>query len=694
MTDVVALQARLARVVASEEALRAAREQQGTNSGSPAPSASGLPAPTQEQRLLKSLDMEFEEEWTRLRHSSGSALGDQLAGAKLDEGDSSGSPVDVSPTGARSTWRSSIKTASPAAAQESAVRQGAEGVPTPTTPGSPTAVLQLELPAIDRVSYGHAFSVAPLALPDADAVASAAGVMVPTDTPVLARLSFAERRAYAADAAAFAHRLADDTRLLGEGWLGVRFAVSGLARFGQVRGARLRALTWLSARLKPGAPLSGDALDAALNSDALPLAVRALAIANAEAGRDDAVADAACGLCAALVERTPGGAPAHVIAAAGGISACVDALRRPKGPHSAAARLLCALVCRPSASQDAGAESSLSMSDADANEASSVAADERAASAVSLGAVPVLAAVIAAATPGSTAAASPTASAPGILNASASPAAASDVVLPHCLGVLCALARAPGSATAALDPVGGIETFGAALHACWDTASGSTIIPAPAVQRLGIACAAACCAIASHSTDWAARLASCGGTSCVACLMTCCESSARVQRDGCAALRHMATASSTAATTMGECKAISAAVAALRAHPDDPDVAQAAAKALACAAASAAPSCVPNNTAAVKCGGIEALVAALARHKDHPSVLDAGYRAIYAYVFHSGGVVHALERVSATPGGRECLLVAVGAVAVGPGARDQCLSAMGVLNQAASALRAQSGDEK
>lgn len=143
---------------------------------------------------------------------------------------------------------------------------------------------------------------------------------------------------------------------------------------------------------------------------------------------------------------------------------------------------------------------------------------------------------------------------------------------------------------------------------------------------------------------------------------------------------------------MGDVKAISAAVAALRAHPDDGDVVQAAAKALA-AAAGSTPACVANNSAAVKCGGIEALVAALTAHRDHPSVVDAGYRALYAYAFHSGGVVHALERVSATQGGRECLLVAVGAVAVGPGARDQCLTAMGVLHQAASALRTQTGED-
>jgi hypothetical protein len=683
MSDAATLQARLARVVASEEALRAAREQQAAVPASPASPQAAAPgtgtlssgAPSVEQRLLKFLDLEFEEEWTRLRLAATTALG--AGGTSSGDGpDSPASPSDPS----RRTWRGL------GAAPVPAPGSGADGSPPQAAPdqvappGSP--MLRLELPPPDKTSYGHAFNVTPLALPDADAVASAAGVVVLTSAPLLSRLSFAERRSYAADAAAFAHRLAEDTRLLlGEGGAGVRYAVAGLARYSQVRGARVRALTWLAARLKPGAPLSVEALSAALDSDALPLAVRALFAASSGASSssslagtgpqwDEPMVEAACSVCAALVERTAGGAPAQVITANGGLAACIDTLKRPGGPHGNAARLLCALVARhddhllapatPAEGLDGGASSS--------------GADERAAQAVALGCVPVIGAVIAAV-------ASPS------LTSSTAPVAG-EVVLPHCLGVLCACALAPQAATAALDPVGGVETLGAALRGCWMSAGS---IPGTKVHRMGIASASACASAAAHSPDWAARLAACGAPACLAVLMEACETSARVQRDGCAALRHMASASADVAASMGACKAISAAIAAMRAHPDDGEVAQAAAKALACAAGTA-PGQVANNGAAVAAGGIEALVAAVLRHKDSPSVLEAGYRALYAYVFNSGGVVYALEKVSAIPRGRESLLVAIGAVAVGPGARDQCMSAMGVLSQATSALRAGSDD--
>ena len=688
MSDAAALQARLARVVASEEALRAAREQQAAVPASPPSPQTAAPgtlgSPSVEQRLLKSLDLEFEEEWTRLRHSS-TALADKLAtsalaggtaGSSGDGPDSPASPPDPS----RRTWRGLGSTGAPGAGGDSSPPVAAPDQAAP--PGSP--VLRLELPPPEKTSYGHAFNSIPLALPDSDAAASSAGVVVLTSAPLLSRLSFAERRSYAADAAAFAHRLVEDTRLLlGEGGAGVRFAVAGLARFGQVRGARVRALTWLAARLKPGAPLSVEALAAALDSDALPLAVRALFAASSATSSssslagtgpqwDEPMVEAACSVCAALVERTAGGAPAQVITANGGLAACVDTLKRPGGPHGTAARLLCALVSRhddhlvapatPAEGLDGGVD------------IRTAGADERAAQAVALGCVPVLGAVIAAA-------ASPS------LTSSTAPVAG-EVVLPHCLGVLCACARAPQAATAALDPVGGVETLGAALRACWMSAGN---IPGAMVHRVGIASASACASAAAHSPDWAARLAACGAPACVAVLMEACETSARVQRDGCAALRHMASASADVAASMGACKAIAAAIAAMRALPDDGDVAQAAAKALACAAGTA-PGLVANNGAAVAAGGIEALVAAVLRHKDSPSVLEAGYRALYAYVFNSGGVVYALEKVSAIPRGRECLLVAIGAVAVGPGARDQCMSAMGVLSQAISALRAGSDD--
>ena len=693
MSDAAALQARLARVVASEEALRAAREQQAAVPASPPSQQTAAPpgtlsSPSAEQRLLKSLDLEFEEEWTRLRHSS-SGLAEKFGsaaalGAPGGPGGAEGpdSPVSPPPDPSRRTWRGL------GSAGSGPPGPGADGTrpPEPAADQAPASPLRLELPPPERTSYGHAFNVTPLALPDADAAASAAGVVVLTSAPLLSRLSFAERRAYAADAAAFAHRLVEDTRLLGEGGAGVRFAVAGLARFGQVRGARVRALTWLAARLKPGAPLSVEALAAALDSDALPLAVRALFAASSATSStsslagtgpqwDEPMVDAACSVCAALVERTAGGAPAQVITANGGLAACVETLKRTGGPHGTAARLLCALVSRHDDHQLAPATPAEGLDGSGSSvDSRSAGADERAAQAVALGCVPVLGAVIASA-------ASPS------LTASTAPVAG-EVVLPHCLGVLCACARAPQSAQAALDPVGGVETLGSALRACWMSAGN---IPGAMVFRVGIACAAACASTASHSPDWAARLAACGAPACVALLMEACETSPRVQRDGCAALRHMASASADVAASMGSCKAIAAAIAAMRAHPDDGEVAQAAAKALACAAGTA-PGQVANNQAAVAAGGIEALVAAVLRHKDSPSVLEAGYRALYAYVFNSGGVVYALEKVSAIPRGRECLLVAIGAVAVGPGARDQCMAAMGVLSQATSALRAGSDD--
>ena len=577
-------------------------------------------------RLLKSLDFEFEEELVRLRERARDAQAQAASLASLAVTEPGLVLQPQQPLRTRRAWHSSA---------------GRSPGPSGDDPSVGETDCSLVVPPAESTAYARGF-YPPSLPPHAHAPEDASQKAVPpTVAPAVTRLSFAERRAYAGDAAAFAWRLAEDTALLADGQAGVRFAVAGLARYQFVPGVQQRALSWLSSRLRPGAPLAAEALAAAHSSDVLQLAI---AVMDAEPPTQ--AFDAACGLCAALVDRL-GDAPAQKVAQAGGLNRCLLALRSPaahtvaagsqRGARmEAAARLLCALVRR---GEGEGADAA--------------AADARAASAVSLQAVPVLGASLA------------------TCGLSSDPAQAAQAAL----GVLAALALAPCRAEA-FDPVGGVEAFATALKA-----ANATITP-----RLAAAAAAAALSLAAQSSDWAARLAACGAAASLSALMAACEAHSGVQRDCCTALRHLANSNDFVKASMAAAGAVAAAIAALRAHNADCDVSAAALKALACFSAAQS-----NNVLAVSRGGIEACVYAIRNHKDAPSVLENATVALYAFAFNSGGVVQALEKVSACPHGREALLVAVGAVAVGPGARDQCMSAMAVLQQTTAAFKAVEG---
>jgi hypothetical protein len=172
--------------------------------------------------------------------------------------------------------------------------------------------------------------------------------------------------------------------------------------------------------------------------------------------------------------------------------------------------------------------------------------------------------------------------------------------------------------------------------------------------------------------------------------MAATETHAKVQRDGCAALRHLAATSAEALSGMAEAGAVAAAIASLRAHPADAVVVAAACKTLASFS-----DCVANNAAAVQRGGIEAAIAAQRAFADSSGgVTEHACTALYAFTFRSGGVVQALEKASAAAGGREALLIAISAATVGGAARDQCASALALLQHTAAAFRPVNEDDK
>jgi hypothetical protein len=246
------------------------------------------------------------------------------------------------------------------------------------------------------------------------------------------------------------------------------------------------------------------------------------------------------------------------------------------------------------------------------------------------------------------------------------------------LGVLCALAIIPKLRQEAFVSPGGVESFAAALRAAG----------AAAPPRLAAAAAAAARELAGAPAT-GTRLADAGGAAAISALMAACEMQPQVAKDGCVALRFLSCTSAECRDGMAAAGAVAAAIAALRAHTADADVVAAACKTLA-----AFSECVGNNAAAVARGGIEAAIAAQQAHATSPSgVTEHACIALYAFTFHSGGVVQALEKASAAAGGREALLLAISAATVGGAARDQCASAIAIMQQTAAAFRPANEDE-
>lgn len=618
-TPDASLDARLARVVLSEATARDAR-------AAPPPASPGTASSTH-AFLLASLTAVYEEELGRLASSGADASSGKT-------GLSSPASPSRTPKGGRA-WRSHSGHLAAAPAEPEA--EGKEGQSDPKTP----SVVHCSWYPMPEPEDSNTTHVVPYTGP---ADGQKESQLVPSASPDVTTLSFVERRAYACDAAAFAHRLASDTLLFETVRFGVRYAAAGCVRFGAVPAAKAAALRHLATLVAPGhGTRTDECCVEALGCGVLPLAC---GVVQAGASDEGLSFDPACSILTSLLRHGPPPADAQQL-----LNACVAPLLSalcgrsndgvPK-PCEAPLRLLGALLA-PTRESEQGFV---------AQSCSTLAFDEfsteRMAAALAADLAPTLAALL---------------SRPDVAGSDAAAEA---------LAALSYVALSPKRSDI-LSHSAGLETLAAAAAAAAAPPHRLT----PACALLGAAALRGACdgdvSYAKRVVSHAASLSALGSAS---------GDHPGVARDVCVSIRRCADLGDEAKSALATAGCVNTCVTALRSHVGADATASAAARALASLVTAA-----PASTVAGACGGLEACVDAINASSSRPEVLDPASSALYTLTFSSGSVLHSLERVSAYPGGQQALMVALGSVAVGPSARDKCISALALLQSTSEALK-------